>query len=100
MLLPAAVGLSLAEPLVFCAPVQAPLAVHEVASLEDQVSVALWPSVMVVGATVIVTVGGGDDAPAGGGNFVRNTSCSPELKVVINAPDVVGKSVESVYPAT
>jgi hypothetical protein len=46
-------------PFVFSAPLQALLAVHVVALVEDQVSVALCPSVMEVGATDIVTVGGG-----------------------------------------
>jgi hypothetical protein len=46
-------------PLVFSAPLQALLAVHEVALVEDQVSVALCPMVIEVGATDRVTVGGG-----------------------------------------
>jgi hypothetical protein len=52
--LPAAVGVTVAEPLAVCAPVQAPLAVHAVPLLEDQVTVALWPAVMVVGLTAMV----------------------------------------------
>jgi hypothetical protein len=46
-------------PLVVCAPLQALLAVHEVALVEDHVSVALCPSVIEVGATDRVTVGAG-----------------------------------------
>jgi hypothetical protein len=46
-------------PLVACAPLQALLAVQVVALVEDQVSVALCPSVIEVGATEMVTVGGG-----------------------------------------
>ena len=57
MLLPFAVGLSLWVPLVACVPAQAPLAVQEVALLEDQVSVALCPSVIEVGLTESVMVG-------------------------------------------
>lgn len=38
-------------------PLQPLLAVHELAFIVDQVKVALWPSVMVVGAIEIVTVG-------------------------------------------
>lgn len=38
-------------------PLHAPLAVHEVALVDDQVSIALEPSVMLDGATEIVTVG-------------------------------------------
>jgi hypothetical protein len=43
-------------PLVLCVPLQAPLAVQEVALVELQVSVALLPSLIVVGETEIVTV--------------------------------------------
>jgi len=52
-------------PLVGSLPLQAPLAVHEVALLVDQVSVALCPATMVVGCTpsVIVGVGGGIEEP-------------------------------------
>jgi hypothetical protein len=55
------VGLSLCVPLVVCAPLQAPLAAQEVAFVEDQVSVALSPTVIEVGLTarVTVTAGGG-----------------------------------------
>jgi hypothetical protein len=38
-------------------PVQAPLAVHDVAFVEDQVSVALCPSVIEAGLIERVTVG-------------------------------------------
>ena len=40
-LAPVAVGISLAVPEVFCAPLHAPLALQEVAFVEDQVSVAV-----------------------------------------------------------
>jgi hypothetical protein len=40
-------------------PLHAPLAVQAVALAEDQVSVALCPAEIVVGATAIVTVGAG-----------------------------------------
>jgi hypothetical protein len=52
--LPTAVGVTLVEPLAGCAPLQAPLAVHAVPLLEDQVTVALWPAVTVVGLTAMV----------------------------------------------
>ena len=66
-------------PLIASVPVQAPLAVQEVALLEDQVSVAHCPSVILVGAAVIVTVG---EAAAAGENFVTNTvSGAPEVRV-------------------
>jgi hypothetical protein len=44
-------------PLVASFPVHPPLAVQLLAFMVDQVKVALCPSVMVVGATVNVTVG-------------------------------------------
>ena len=48
-------------PLVDSLPLQAPLAVHEVALLLDQVSIALCPATMVEGCTAseIEGVGGG-----------------------------------------
>jgi hypothetical protein len=54
---PTAVGVSVAEPLVASVPLQAPLAVHEVALVDDHVSVALDPRVIGLGETEIVTVG-------------------------------------------
>jgi hypothetical protein len=53
------VGVTAKVPLVFRVPLQALLAMHVVALVEDQVSVALCPSVIEVGATDRVTVGGG-----------------------------------------
>jgi hypothetical protein len=46
-------------PLVGSLPLQAPLAVQEVALLLDQVSVALCPATMVVGSTPRVIDGAG-----------------------------------------
>ena len=40
-----------------CGPLHAPLAVHALTPIDDQVSTALSPSTMVVGLTVIVTLG-------------------------------------------
>ena len=54
---PAAVGVTVSVPLVGCVPLQAPLAVQDVAFVEDQVSVALCPSVIDVGLIERVTVG-------------------------------------------
>jgi len=54
---PAAPGVTDCVPLVASVPLQAPLAVHEVASVDDQVSVALLPSAMLVGLTEIMAVG-------------------------------------------
>jgi hypothetical protein len=56
---PTAVGVSGSEPLAACAPVQPPLAVQLLPEFEDQVSVAVWPSTMLVGATVSVSEGAG-----------------------------------------
>jgi hypothetical protein len=44
-------------PLVGSFPLQAPLALQEVALLADQVIVASWPTVMVVGCTAKSIVG-------------------------------------------
>ena len=46
-------------PLVDCEPDHAPLAVHDVALVDDQVNVELAPRRMDVGLTEIVTVGAG-----------------------------------------
>jgi hypothetical protein len=54
-----ALGLTLKVPLVASAPLHAPLAVQDVALVEDQVTVALWPTVIEVGDTAIVTAGSG-----------------------------------------
>jgi hypothetical protein len=44
-------------PLVASAPLHAPLAVQDVALVDDHVTVALCPTVIEVGATAMVTVG-------------------------------------------
>ena len=56
---PAAEGVSVAVPLVASVPLQAPLAVHEVAFVDDQVRVALAPRVMELEFSDKVTVGCG-----------------------------------------
>lgn len=56
---PVAAGVTLVEPLAACDPLQPPLAVQLVPVLDDQVSVALWPSVIDDGATDIEIVGAG-----------------------------------------
>ena len=68
--MPAALGVTFKVPLVFWVPLQAPLAVQEVAFIDDQVSVALWPSAIEVGSTERVTVG------AGGGGAAFTVSCA------------------------
>jgi hypothetical protein len=52
-------GVSVAVPLVVSVPLQAPLAVHEVAFVDDQVRVALEPRVMELEFSDKVTVGFG-----------------------------------------
>src|ERR1700722_508427 len=53
---PASVGVTISLPLVACVPLQEPLAVQEVAFVEDHVSVALCPSVIEVGLIERLTV--------------------------------------------
>jgi hypothetical protein len=50
---------TLKVPLAASAPLHAPLAVQEVALVDDHVTVALCPTVIEVGATAMVTVGMG-----------------------------------------
>lgn len=57
----------LAVPEVGCVPVHAPLAVHEVASLEDQFRLLLPPLGTLVGLAEIETVGAGDPELGGTG---------------------------------
>lgn len=52
-------GVTDCVPLVGCAPDQAPPAVQDVAFVEDQLSVALIPALMLVGVTPRLAVGGG-----------------------------------------
>jgi hypothetical protein len=56
---PAPDGVSVAVPLVDSLPLHDPLAVQLVAFVEDQVSIELAPTVMLVGLAVTVTVGFG-----------------------------------------
>ena len=53
-------------PLVAFVPVQLPEAVHEVALVEDQVTIETWPAVMLVGLAEIATVGAGGGGGGGG----------------------------------
>ena len=53
------VGDTARVPLVAFVPVQPPPAVHEVALVEDQVTVEILPEVMLVGLAENATVGGG-----------------------------------------
>ena len=55
--LPLAVGAMDVLPDPTCAPLQPPLAVHDTAAVDDHVNVELWPSVMLAGATAMVTAG-------------------------------------------
>jgi len=51
------VGVTVILPFVGCDPLHAPLAVHVVAPLDDQVNVADSPNVIDVGETATVTLG-------------------------------------------
>ena len=48
-------GVTFMLPLVFCAPLQAPLAMQEVALVDDQVRVEDWPRVIAPGLTSMLT---------------------------------------------
>jgi hypothetical protein len=61
------VGDAARVPLVAFVPLHPPAAVHEVASVEDQVTVEILPDVMLGGLAEIVTVGGGVGAGVCGG---------------------------------
>lgn len=65
-------GITDSLPLVDSGPDQLPLAVHDVAFVEDHVSVELDPSVTDVGSTEMLTVG------AAGGLTVRVAEWLPE----------------------
>jgi hypothetical protein len=56
---PLAVGVTVCEPLVASVPLQLPLAVQLVASVDDQVSVAVLPTAIDDADSVSVGVGGG-----------------------------------------
>ena len=56
---PEEVGVIDCAPLAFCVPVQAPLATHEVAFVDDQTRSALPPSGIALGIIEIDTVGAG-----------------------------------------
>src|ERR1700748_3195652 len=53
-------------PLVAFVPDQPPPAVHDVALVEDQVTIELWPEVMLVGFAESATVGGACPPPLAG----------------------------------
>ena len=71
------VGDTVRVPLVALVPVQLPEAVHEVALVEDQVTVETWPVVIRVGLAEIVTVGGG----GGGGGGATDTGAEQRASV-------------------
>ena len=57
MAVPAATGVTTWLPLVGIEPVHAPLAAHELELDEDQLSVDVFPKVMVAGSSEMVIVG-------------------------------------------
>jgi hypothetical protein len=60
------VGDTARVPLVAFVPAQLPEAVHDVALVEDQVTIETLPAVMLVGLAEIATVGGGGGGGGGG----------------------------------
>jgi hypothetical protein len=81
-------------PLTASLPVQAFEAVHAVALVDDQVSVALLPTVRLVGATLMVTVGAAaltvtlaeleTDAPlAASPPYAAVMECAPMLRLLV-----------------
>ena len=56
--MPAAAGVTVSVPLAALLPDQLPLAVHVVPEFDDQVIVALSPTMTVVGATLMLVVAG------------------------------------------
>jgi hypothetical protein len=80
-------GVTLCVPDVDSVPLHAPLAVHAVALVLDQVSVAADPAAMLVGLTVILTAGAGV-APAETLNTmdaVAELACVLPAKLAVNA---------------
>ena len=82
-------------PLTASLPVQALDAVHVVALVDDQVSVALLPTVMLVGATLMVTVGAAaaltvtlaaleaDPPLAASPPYAAVMECAPTLRLLV-----------------
>jgi hypothetical protein len=66
--LPAVLGVTVWLPLEPCVPVHAPLALHEVAFVDDHCRVAFAPATTDVGLTEIVTVGAGVGVGVGAGD--------------------------------
>jgi hypothetical protein len=87
------VGVSVAVPLVDCAPLHAPLAVHAAAFVDDQVRVALAPSVIVAGFTEIVTVGAAGAPTATVADALALPPFPVQLSVYVAVPAVAGVSV-------
>ena len=73
--MPVVAGDTLVLPAGFCAPLQAPLAVQVPTPTEDQVSTAVWPTVMVDGTTPMVMLGVG---VGGGGCTMGNDPVVPK----------------------
>jgi hypothetical protein len=59
---PAEAGVTDSVPLAFLLPDQSPLAVQVVPAFDDHVIVALWPTMTVVGATLMLVLAGGGGA--------------------------------------
>jgi hypothetical protein len=90
------VGVSVAVPLVASDPLHAPLAVHDVALVEDHVRVAPEPKMIGLGEIEIVTVG------AGGALTVTVAEALPlpplPVQVKVYVSDPVAEGVSEVVP--
>jgi hypothetical protein len=73
------VGDAARVPLVALVPLHPPDAVHEVALVEDQVTVEILPDVMLVGLAEIVTVGGAVGAGVCGGITEPDVPTEPDV---------------------
>jgi hypothetical protein len=90
--LPTAVGVSVAVPLVASVPLQAPLAVHDVALVDDHVSVALEPRMIGLGDTAIVTVGAAGALTVSVAEALPLPPLPVQVKVYVSDPAIVGVS--------
>jgi hypothetical protein len=90
---PAAAGVSLIEPDTASLPLHPPLAVHAVALVDDQVSVAEVPTVTDVGFTAMVTVGAGGAVAVSVADALALPPAPVQVRVNTCDPAAVGFSV-------
>lgn len=77
------------EPDVSTVPLQAPLATHELALVDDQITVTESPFMAFAVDTVIVAVGCGADPPPPheARKIAKKTETKPRIIIYISAPD-------------